>query len=116
LDSDLFRMTDDGGPPAPDPARWSDPNWRDNLGVFDTFVGNVLPAPVRPVGIKAGWLARWGLVTAILFLAAAVAALMLAPSWSDGGLAPSAWAALATGFAFAAIMCVHRFDRASPSY
>ena len=36
-DDDLHRMTDDGGPAAPDPARWSDPDWRDNLGERDTF-------------------------------------------------------------------------------
>lgn len=28
-DHDLHRMSDDGGPPAPDPARWSDADWRD---------------------------------------------------------------------------------------
>jgi len=32
FDSDLHQMTDDGGPPAPDPARWADPDWRDAPG------------------------------------------------------------------------------------
>jgi len=39
LDSDLHNMTDDGCPLFPDPARWADPDWRDNLGVLDTFDG-----------------------------------------------------------------------------
>jgi hypothetical protein len=30
LDSDLHQMSDDGGPVGPDPARWTDPIWRDN--------------------------------------------------------------------------------------
>jgi hypothetical protein len=40
-------MSDDGGPVGPDPARWSDPEWRDNLGELDTFADEVrmgLPA------------------------------------------------------------------------
>jgi hypothetical protein len=47
-DSDLHQMTDDGCPLGPDPARWADPEWRDdpaegsaggqdNLGELDTF-------------------------------------------------------------------------------
>jgi anti-sigma B factor antagonist len=40
-------MTDDGCPLAPDPTRWSDPDWRDNLGDLDTFdrmpIGPLLP-------------------------------------------------------------------------
>lgn len=28
-DSDLHRMSDDGGPVGPDPARWADPGWQD---------------------------------------------------------------------------------------
>jgi hypothetical protein len=39
LDSDLDQMTDDGCPLVPDPARWSDAAWRDNLGELDTFEG-----------------------------------------------------------------------------
>jgi hypothetical protein len=39
LDESLHQMTDDGGPPAPDPARWADPDWRDTLGEGDTFPG-----------------------------------------------------------------------------
>jgi hypothetical protein len=37
LDRDLHMMTDDGGPHAPDPARWADTDWRDTLGEGDTF-------------------------------------------------------------------------------
>jgi hypothetical protein len=37
FDSDLHQMSDDGGPIGPDPARWADPDWRDNLGEMDTF-------------------------------------------------------------------------------
>ena len=39
LDSDLHNMTDDGCPLFPDPARWADTDWRDNLGELDTFDG-----------------------------------------------------------------------------
>jgi hypothetical protein len=46
LDSDLHQMSDDGCPLVPDPARWADVEWRDNLGVWDTFDG-----PAVPVGI-----------------------------------------------------------------
>lgn len=41
LDSDLNRMCDEGGPFSPDPARWADPDWRDNLGEWDTFADEV---------------------------------------------------------------------------
>lgn len=37
LDSDLHNMTDDGCPLVPDPARWADADWRDNLGELDSF-------------------------------------------------------------------------------
>jgi hypothetical protein len=37
VDSDLHQMSDDGRPNSPDPARWADPDWRDNLGEWDTF-------------------------------------------------------------------------------
>lgn len=49
VDSDLHQMSDDGGPVGPDPARWGDPEWRDNLGENDTFADEVpgkLPAAV----------------------------------------------------------------------
>ena len=39
LDSELHQMTDDGCPLIPDPARWADADWRDNLGESDTFEG-----------------------------------------------------------------------------
>jgi len=39
IDSDLHNMTDDGCPLFPDPARWDDADWRDNLGELDTFDG-----------------------------------------------------------------------------
>ena len=29
-DNDLHQMSDDGGPVGPDPARWYDPEWRDD--------------------------------------------------------------------------------------
>jgi hypothetical protein len=51
IDSDLHQMTDDGGPQTPDPARWSDPDWRDNIGDQDTFAAEVamgFPAASRP--------------------------------------------------------------------
>lgn len=31
-DSDLHQMSDDGGPVGPDPARWTDPIWQDQVG------------------------------------------------------------------------------------
>jgi len=51
IDSDLHQMSDDGGPVGPDPARWADPDWRDNLGVMDTFEDGVrmgFPDASRP--------------------------------------------------------------------
>ena len=30
VDADLHQMSDDGGPVGPAPARWSDPEWRDD--------------------------------------------------------------------------------------
>jgi DNA-binding CsgD family transcriptional regulator len=39
-DSDLHRMSDDGGPVGPDPARWVDPVWGD--------------APLRPTPPRSG--------------------------------------------------------------
>ena len=59
-DSDLHQMSDDGCPLSPDPARWADPEWRDdpaegetpgegwrdNLGVWDTF-GDAPPPAAR---------------------------------------------------------------------
>ena len=50
-DRDLHQMTDDGGPVGPDPARWADPVWRDNLGEWDTFADEVrmgFPDASRP--------------------------------------------------------------------
>lgn len=37
IDSDLHNMTDDGCPLTPDPSRWIDHDWKDNLGDMDTF-------------------------------------------------------------------------------
>jgi hypothetical protein len=37
IGTDLHRMTDDGCPHSPIPARWDGPDWRDNLGEWDTF-------------------------------------------------------------------------------
>jgi hypothetical protein len=48
-------MTDDGGPPAPDPARWTDPDWRDNLGEWDTFADEVRPEAVPASDTSADW-------------------------------------------------------------
>ena len=51
IDRDLHQMTDDGGPQTPNPARWSDPDWRDNIGDQDTFAAEVamgFPAARRP--------------------------------------------------------------------
>jgi len=47
-DSDLHQMSDDGCPNSPDPARWADPDWRDNLGEWDTF-DDVGSADGRPL-------------------------------------------------------------------
>ena len=45
-DSDLHQMSDDGGPVGPDPARWSDPTWRDDADDGDMDVGPaVFPEP-----------------------------------------------------------------------
>ncbi len=52
LDSDLHQMSDDGGPVGPDPARWTDPGWRDSLEDRDTFEGesrNGFPDASRPL-------------------------------------------------------------------
>jgi hypothetical protein len=46
FDSDLHNMTDDGCPLIPDPSRWTDPDWKDNLGEMDTFDAS----PVEPEG------------------------------------------------------------------
>ena len=54
LDSDLHQMTDDGGPLTPDPARWADPEWRDNLGEWDTF-DDVRPQPTPTSDASADW-------------------------------------------------------------
>ena len=43
LDGDLYRMTDDGCPLVPDPARRAVDDWRDNLGEWDAFGGGVRP-------------------------------------------------------------------------
>src|SRR4051794_29847808 len=48
VDSDLHQMSDDGGPVGPDPARWADPDWRDNLGERDTFDGDPRPGGPPP--------------------------------------------------------------------
>jgi hypothetical protein len=55
IDSDLHQMTNDGGPPAPDPARWADPDWRDNLGERDTFTDEVPPGPMPRSDASAEW-------------------------------------------------------------
>ena len=55
LDSDLEQMTDDGCPLAPDPARWADADWRDNLGESDTFDAPPEgPATPPPAGVPPG--------------------------------------------------------------
>lgn len=54
LDRDLHQMSDDSGPVASDPARGSDPDWRDNLGEMDTFDDPArlrVPAPDRRAAI-----------------------------------------------------------------
>jgi hypothetical protein len=50
LDSDLHNMTDDGCPLVPDPARWADADWRDNLGELDTSSGP-LEGPAVPADL-----------------------------------------------------------------
>src|SRR5688572_20873997 len=48
---DLNRRADDGCPVGSDPAPRTDPDWRDNLGEWDTFddeVGMGFPAASRP--------------------------------------------------------------------
>lgn len=37
-DADLHRMSDDGGPVGPDPARWVDPVWRDDQSASAVLV------------------------------------------------------------------------------
>src|SRR6476620_5888609 len=49
LDSDLHQMTDDGGPPAPDPARWADPDWR------DAVADGARPEPMPTSDASADW-------------------------------------------------------------
>jgi len=46
VDSDLHQMSDEGCPHSPDPARWADPDWRDNLGEWDA------PDPPGEVAIR----------------------------------------------------------------
>jgi len=41
LDGDLQQMADDGCPLVPEPVRSADPDWRDNLGEYDTFADDV---------------------------------------------------------------------------
>ncbi len=41
FDEELHQMSDDGCPLVPDPAPRSDPDWRDNLGEWDTFADEV---------------------------------------------------------------------------
>lgn len=50
-DRDLHQMSDDGGPAGPDPARWSDPEWRDG-GADDRTA--VLPDPGTTAGRPSG--------------------------------------------------------------
>ena len=61
VDGDLEQMTDDGCPLTPDPARWADPDWRDETaaepiggrdshvesGTFGAPVTNVPAAPAN---------------------------------------------------------------------
>ena len=54
LDSDLHRMTDDGGSHTPDPARWADPDWRDNFGEWDTFADEARLGFPAVVPLSAG--------------------------------------------------------------
>src|SRR5438477_688737 len=55
FDSDLHQMTDDGGPLAPDPARWADPDWRDNLGERDTFADEARLEPRSTSDASDDW-------------------------------------------------------------
>jgi hypothetical protein len=58
LDGDLQQMTDDGCPIVPDSS--ADPDWRDNLGEYDTFADDVgldLPTGspvVQRRGVRSG--------------------------------------------------------------
>lgn len=58
IDSDLHQMTDDGCPLTPNPARWSDPEWRDEPDASDETSGSVLqtescaPAPVAAGSVR----------------------------------------------------------------
>ena len=101
-------MSDDGGPSATDPARWSDPDWRDHPAAAP-FGGGVPTAP-----LWSGWMTRWGLTAGGLLAASAVAVLAIAPRWSEDGMAP--WAVGAAVIAYAAIMSVYYFDRTSQTY
>ena len=55
LDSDLHQMTDDGGPHAPDPARWTDPDWRDGRGEWDAFADEVPREPMPTSDTASDW-------------------------------------------------------------
>jgi hypothetical protein len=53
LDGDLQQMTDDGCPIVPDSS--ADPDWRDNLGEYDTFADDVgLDLPTGSPVVHAG--------------------------------------------------------------
>lgn len=55
LDSDLDQMADDGCPLVPEPVRWAEADWRDNLGEYDTFADNVgLELPTGSPVLHAG--------------------------------------------------------------
>jgi hypothetical protein len=54
FDCDLHQMTDDGCPLVPDPARWADEDWRDNLGERDTFGDEVWVGVSAPGVVAAG--------------------------------------------------------------
>jgi hypothetical protein len=55
LDSQLDQMADDGCPIVPEPVRWADDDWRDNLGEYDTFADDVgLELPPGSPGLHAG--------------------------------------------------------------
>jgi hypothetical protein len=58
FDGDLHQMTDDGCPLVPDPARWADDDWRDNLGEWDTFGGDVRADSSAPAPVGAGIVQR----------------------------------------------------------
>ena len=52
LDSDLHQMSDDGGPVGPDPARWADDDWRDDLGDRDASADwTPITARMPPEGV-----------------------------------------------------------------